>query len=316
MVGTANGEEARGNSMKRARVRVPASTANLGSGFDTLGMALTLYNEVELTEEGEGLQLVVDGEGKAVLEKAGVQNLVVRAIQATLEDLGTRRPGLRVRQTNRIPLRRGLGSSAAACLGGIAAAARLAGVELSTDEILARALPFEGHPDNIAPALMGGLTASAIVEGRVVSARVPVPERLKAVVVIPSLEMTTKRAREVLPKQVPFQDAVFNLTRLALLLAGLATDRLDLLAAGSEDRLHQPYRAGLLPGMEAIIEEGRRAGALAAFLSGAGSSLLALVSGNGEEIGRRMSERWQREFGMENSVRLLEIDRQGLIYLE
>jgi len=302
--------------MKRARVRVPASTANLGSGFDTLGMALTLYNEVELTEEGEGLQLVVDGEGKAVLEKAGVQNLVVRAIQATLEDLGTRRPGLRVRQTNRIPLRRGLGSSAAACLGGIAAAARLAGVELSTDEILARALPFEGHPDNIAPALMGGLTASAIVEGRVVSARVPVPERLKAVVVIPSLEMTTKRAREVLPKQVPFQDAVFNLTRLALLLAGLATDRLDLLAAGSEDRLHQPYRAGLLPGMEAIIEEGRRAGALAVFLSGAGSSLLALVSGNGEEIGRRMSERWQREFGMENSVRLLEIDRQGLIYLE
>lgn len=302
--------------MKRARVRVPASTANLGSGFDTLGMALTLYNEVELTEEGEGLQLVVDGEGKALLEKAGVQNLVVRAIQATLEDLGTRRPGLKVHQTNRIPLRRGLGSSAAACLGGIAAAARLAGVELSTDEILARALPFEGHPDNIAPALMGGLTASAIVEGRVVSARVPIPERLRAVVVIPSLEMTTKRAREVLPKQVPFQDAVFNLGRLALLLAGLATDRLDLLAAGSEDRLHQPYRAGLLPGMEAIIEEGRRAGALAAFLSGAGSSLLALVSGDGEEIGRCMSERWQREFGIENSVRLLEIDRQGLLYLE
>ncbi len=302
--------------MKRARVRVPASTANLGSGFDTLGMALTLYNEVELTEEGEGLQLVVDGEGKAALEKAGAQNLVVRAIQATLEDLGFRLPGLKVCQINRIPLRRGLGSSAAACLGGIAAAARLAGVELSTDEILARALPFEGHPDNIAPALMGGLTASAIVEGRVVSARVPVPERLRAVVVIPSLEMTTKRAREVLPKQVPFQDAVFNLTRLALLLAGLATDRLDLLAAGSEDRLHQPYRAGLLPGMEAIIEEGRRAGALAAFLSGAGSSLLALVSGDGEEIGRRMSERWQREFGIENNVRLLEIDRHGLTYLE
>ncbi len=302
--------------MKRARVRVPASTANLGSGFDTLGMALTLYNEVELTEEGEGLQLVVDGEGKAALERAGAQNLVVRAIQATLEDLGFRLAGLKVCQINRIPLRRGLGSSAAACLGGIAAAARLAGVELSTDEILARALPFEGHPDNIAPALMGGLTASAIVEGRVVSARVPIPERLRAVVVIPSLEMTTKRAREVLPKQVPFQDAVFNLGRLALLLAGLATDRLDLLAAGSEDRLHQPYRAGLLPGMEAIIEEGRRAGALAAFLSGAGSSLLALVSGDGEEIGRRMSERWQREFGIENSVRLLEIDRQGLLYLE
>jgi len=302
--------------MQRARVRIPASTANLGSGFDTLGLALTLYNEVELTDEGEGVQLLVEGEGKSALEKAGAQNLVVRAVQVTLGDLGVRLSGLRVRQINRIPLRRGLGSSAAACLGGIAAAARLANVEFSTDEILARALPLEGHPDNITPALMGGLTASAIVADRVVSAKVPVPEPLKAVVVIPTLEIATRRAREVLPKQVPFEDAVFNLTRLALLLTGLATNRLDLLAAGSEDRLHQPYRAALLPGMDAILEEGRRAGALAAFLSGAGSSLLALVSEDGDEIGRRMGERWRREFGIENSVRLLDIDRQGLVYLE
>jgi len=279
-------------------------------------MALTLYNEVELTDEGEGVQLLVEGEGKSALEKAGPQNLVVRAIRTTLDDLGANPSGLRVRQINRIPLRRGLGSSAAACLGGISAAARLAGVELSTDEILARALPFEGHPDNIAPALIGGLTASAIIGGRVVSAKLPVPDRLKAVAVIPTLEMATKRAREVLPEQVPFQDAAFNLSRLALLLTGIATDRLDLLAPGSEDRLHQPYRAGLLPGMEAIIEEGRRAGALAVFLSGAGSSLLALVSSDGDAIGQRMGERWRREFGIENSVRLLEIDRQGLVYLE
>jgi len=295
---------------------VPASTANLGSGFDTLGMALTLYNEVELTDEGEGLQLLVEGEGSVVLEKAGSRNLVLRAIQATLDEFGIRPVGLRVRQLNRIPLRRGLGSSAAACLGGIAAAARMTGVELSTDEILARALPFEGHPDNITPALLGGLTVSAIVEGRVVSARVRVPKRLKALVVIPTLEIATKRAREVLPQQVPYQDAVFNLNRLALLLAGLMTDRLDLLAAGTEDRLHQPYRAALLPGMEAIIDEGRRAGALAVFLSGAGSSLLALVTEDGEEIGRRMGERWRREFGIESVVRLLDIDRQGLVYLD
>jgi len=302
--------------MRRAKVRVPASTANLGSGFDTLGMALTLHNEVELTDEGEGVQLYVEGEGKASLEKVGSRNLVLRAVEATLGEFGVRPSGLRLRQLNRIPLRRGLGSSAAACLGGIAAAALLAGVELSPDEILMRALPFEGHPDNIAPALLGGLAVSAVVEGRVVSARVRVPKRLKALVVIPTLEIATKRAREVLPQQVPFQDAVFNLNRLGLLLAGLMTDRLELLAAGSEDRLHQPYRAALLPGMEAIIDEGRRAGALAVFLSGAGSSLLALVTGDGEEIGRRMSERWQREFGIENSVRLLEIDRQGLIYLD
>ncbi len=302
--------------MRRARVRVPASTANLGSGFDTLGLALTLYNEIELIEGGEGVQLLIEGEGQATLEKSGSRNLVLRAVQATLQEFGVRLPGLRVRQINRIPLRRGLGSSAAACLGGIAAAARLAGVELPLDEILARALPFEGHPDNITPALLGGLTASAVVEGRVLSARIRVPMRLKAVVVIPTLEIATKHARDVLPSQVPFQDAVFNLNRLALLLAGLTTDRLELLAAGSEDRLHQPYRSALLPGMEAILDEGRRAGAHATFLSGAGSSLLALVSGDEEEIGRRMSERWQKEFGVENSVRVLGIDRHGLTYLE
>lgn len=302
--------------MRRVRVRVPASTANLGSGFDTLGMALTLYNEVELTDEGDGLQILVEGEGKSALEKAGPQNLVVRAAEATLRDLGAHPAGLRVEQINRIPLRRGLGSSAAACLCGIAAGARLAGVELSIDEILARALPFEGHPDNIAAALMGGLTVSAIVDGRIVSARIRVPKHLVAIAVIPSLEIATKRAREALPQQVPFQDAVFNLNRLALLLAGFTMDRLELLAAGSEDRLHQPYRACLLPGMEAILEEGRRAGALATFLSGAGSSLLALINSYNDEVGRRMGERWRREFGIENSVRLLEIDRQGLTYLE
>jgi homoserine kinase len=303
-------------AMRRVRVRVPASTANLGSGFDTLGLALTLYNDIELNEGGEGVQLVIEGEGQATLETSGPSNLVLRAADATLQEFGVRLRGLRVRQINRIPLRRGLGSSAAACLGGIAAAARLAGVELMLDEVLARALPFEGHPDNITPALLGGLTASAVVDGRVVAARIRVPMRLKAVVVIPTLEIATKHARDVLPSQVPFQDAVFNLNRLALLLAGLTTDRLELLAAGTEDRLHQPYRAGLLPGMEAILNEGRRAGAHAAFLSGAGSSLLALVSEDGEEIGRRMGERWQKEFGVENSVRILGIDRQGLTYLD
>jgi homoserine kinase len=223
---------------------------------------------------------------------------------------------LLVRQWNGIPLRRGLGSSAAACLGGIAAAARFAGVELSIADMLDRALPFEGHPDNIAPALLGGLVASAVVQGHVVWARLPVPERLKAAVVIPDLEIPTAQAREVLPRQIPYEDAVFNLARLALLLAGFASDRPDLLAVGSQDRLHQPYRASLLPGMEAIIDEGRRAGALAVFLSGAGSSLLALVSENGQEIGRRMSERWWRDFGVESRVRVLEVDHHGLVYLD
>ncbi|PWB77696.1 MAG: homoserine kinase [Candidatus Methylomirabilota bacterium] len=301
--------------MSRVRVRVPASTANLGPGFDTLGMALSLYNEVELSDEGEGLQLHVEGEGKVDLERAGERNLAVQAARETLRDLGFEPAGLRVRQINRIPLGRGLGSSAAACLAGVAAAAGLAGVQLSTDELLARALPFEGHPDNVTPALMGGLTTSALVAGRVVAANIPVPVYLTAVVVIPDLILPTKRARAVLPTQVPFADAVFNLTRLALLLTGFAADRPDLLAPGTEDRLHQPYRAALIPGMEAILEEGRQAGALATCLSGAGSSLLALVNADGGKIGHRMSERWRREFGIESRAHLLEIDRQGLVYM-
>jgi homoserine kinase len=300
----------------KVRVRVPASTANLGSGFDTLGLALTLYNEVELAEAATGLQLHVEGEGHGPLERFPDRNLVLKAIRASLEEFGVRSDGLRLSQVNRIPLRRGLGSSAAACIGGVAAAARFAGVELSIDEILARALPFEGHPDNITPALLGGLTAAAVVDRRVVYARLRVPKRVKVIAVIPTLEIATKRARDVLPQQVPFRDAVFNLNRLALLLAGLTTDRLELLAIGTEDRLHQPYRAELLPGLDAIIEEGRRAGALAVFLSGAGSTLLALVAENAEGVGRQMGQRWHREFGVENTAMALEIDRRGLVYLE
>jgi len=292
-------------------VRVPATTANLGPGFDALGMALGLYNEIEVELAGTGLTLVVEGEGGARLQAQGEENLVVRAVRGTLERFGEHPEGLRVRTINRVPLSRGLGSSSAAIIGGVAAAAALAGARLSPEETLDLALPLEGHPDNIAPALLGGLTVATLVDGRVCSLSLPVPETLQAVAVVPEFHLPTARARKALPSQVPREDAVFNVGRVALLLAAMQTGRTDLLREGVRDRLHQPYRAPLVPGMAEVLAEGEQAGALACFLSGAGPTLLALVEGDGGEVGARMAARWQETAGIAARPLPLSIDRAG-----
>ncbi len=300
---------------RQVRVRVPASTANLGPGFDALGMALGLYNEIEVTLEGDGLRLEVDGEGAERLQALGGRNLVSRSVMETLERLGIREGGFRIRMLNRIPLSRGLGSSSAAAMGGVAAAAALAGASLGPEELLDLALPFEGHPDNITPALLGGLTVSTLVEGKVRCVKLAVPEGLQAVAVIPEFPLSTAKARKALPHMVPREDAVFNVGRVALFLASLQAGRLDLLGEATQDRLHQPYRAPLVPGMPEVLAEGRRAGALACFLSGAGPTLLALTTGDGGEIGRRMVACWQARASVVARAVPLRIDRDGLVVL-
>jgi homoserine kinase len=295
----------------RVYVRVPATAANLGPGFDALGMALGLYNEIRVEAADAGLQLDVEGEGAERLREQGFANLVVRAVAGTLETLGERPHGLRVETVNRIPLSRGLGSSSAAVLGGVVAAAALAGARLAPEELLDLALPFEGHPDNIAPALLGGLTVATLVEGKVRSVALPVPADLAAVAVIPEFHLATAKARKALPRDVPREDAVFNVGRAALFLAAMQTGRLDLLREACRDRLHQPYRAPLVPGMEAVLAEGERAGALACFLSGAGPTLLALVAGEAGPVGERMVSRWKAAAGIAARASLLSIDRRG-----
>jgi homoserine kinase len=297
---------------RRVRVWVPASTANLGAGFDALGMALGLYNEIEVERTGEGLRLEIEGEGTERLQALGPQNLVARAVTGTLAHFGERPDGLRVRMLNRIPLSRGLGSSSAAVLGGTAAAAALAGAALPPEALLDLALPLEGHPDNITPALLGGLTVATLVNGRVKCVRLPVPEILQAVAVIPDFRLATTKARQALPPTVPRVDAVFNVGRVALFLAAMQTGRLDLLGEGSKDRLHQPYRAPLVPGMSEVLSEGERAGALACFLSGAGPTLLALVAGDPGDVGARMARCWEARAGVVARVLVLPIDRQGI----
>jgi homoserine kinase len=296
------------------RVRVPASTANLGAGFDTLGMALGLYNEIEVERggDGDGMRLAIEGEGAERLQALGAQNLAARAVSGTLAHLGMPPAGLSVRMINRIPLSRGLGSSSAAVVGGVAGAAALAGVSLSAEEMLDLALPLEGHPDNIAPALLGGLTVATLVEGKVRCVKLPVPDVLQAVAVIPDFRLSTAKARQALPPMVPRGDAVFNVGRVALFLAGLQAGRLDLLREGVKDRLHQPYRAAFVPGMSDVLAEGERGGALACFLSGAGPTLLALVAGDPDDVGRRMAQCWQEKAGVTARAQALAIDREGV----
>jgi homoserine kinase len=293
------------------RLRVPASTANLGAGFDALGMALGLYNEIELERIGSGMRLEIEGEGAERLQALGAQNLVARAVTATLTHLGEPPDGLRVRMINRIPLSRGLGSSSAAVLGGVVAAAALAGAALTPEALLDLALPLEGHPDNIAPALLGGLTVATLVRGRVRCVKLPVPELLQVVAVIPDFRLPTVKARQALPHTVPRSDAIFNIGRVALFLAAMQTGRLDLLGEGVKDRLHQPYRAPLVPGMPEVLAEGERVGALACFLSGAGPTLLALTAGDPGEIGARMVRCWHDQAGVSARAVVLAIDRQG-----
>lgn len=301
---------------RRVRVRVPASSANLGPGFDALGLALGLYNEIEVAVEGTELQLTVEGEGAERLQSLGAQNLAARAVAGTLRHLEVLPEGLRVHMLNRIPLSRGLGSSSAAALGGVAAAAALADRQLDPEALLDLALPLEGHPDNIAPALLGGLTVATVVEGRVRCIKLPVPQELRALAVVPAFHLSTAKARKALPTSVPRADALFNVGRVALLLAALQTGRLDLLREATQDRLHQPYRAPLVPGMPEVLAEGERAGALGCFLSGAGPTLLALVTGESLEIGQRMAAEWKARAGVEAEVRALPIDRDGVVVLE
>jgi len=294
------------------RVHVPASTANLGPGFDALGMALGLYNEVEVELVGHGLALEITGEGADRLQALGDRNLVARSVTQTLRHFGVSAEGLRIRMLNRIPLSRGLGSSSAAVMGGVAAAAAIAGVKAEPEVLLDLALPYEGHPDNITPALLGGLTVATLVNGKVRCVKLPVPAGLVAVAVIPEFHLSTAVARKALPPTVPRADAVFNVGRVALFLAAMQSGRFDLLREAARDRLHQPYRAPLVPGMSDVLEEGDRAGALACFLSGAGPTLLALAREDGEAIGARMVACWKERAAVTARAVTLPIAGEGL----
>jgi homoserine kinase len=264
----------------RIRVSVPASAGNTGSAFDSLGIAYGLSNEVIVDTETPG-RLDVEGEGADLLKK-GEPNLVHAAMERFTQATGKELPKFGLTLINRIPFGRGLGSSAAAIVGGLVAADALAETGLSRLKLLQLALPMEGHPDNVAPALYGGAVLTVLDEGRVDGPLTVVPFQppsdWRAVLYVPDLIIPTKQARAILPKDVPRADAVFNHSRVGLLVSALTQHRPDLLRVAMQDRLHQPYRAKLMPPMEALIQAGLDAGGWGACLSGAGSAILTLAS--------------------------------------
>lgn len=280
---------------------MPATSANLGPGFDCLGLALDIYNTVTI-RSGDSFEIEVAGEGESELPRDG-RNVAYRAVEAVARAAGRSVPPLRLALDNQIPLARGLGSSAAAIVGGLVAANAFLDTRMSPDRLLHLACEMEGHPDNVASALLGGCNVVVRDGERLVHVNLPVPPGLKAVLFIPDFTLPTSEARRVLPGRVDMADAVFNVGRAALLAASMATGAVDLLRTATQDALHQPYRKSLFPGMDPLFKAALDAGALGVFLSGAGPTILALVRDNAEEVVRALAETAKRE-GIAGSIRL------------
>lgn len=271
------------------RIKVPASTANLGSGFDALGMALALPLECWFSL-GDELAFTVRGEGEGIIPETE-QNLVWKTADMLHRDVtGNPMPKGHLTIKSRIPLARGLGSSAAAIVAGLMLANTMLSPRLSREQLLGYATRLEGHPDNVAAALFGGFVLAWEHDGQVKVRNYPAPE-LRSLLVIPDYKVSTEDARRVLPETVPLQDAVFNAQRLALWIDAVNRRDWSLLNEAGRDRLHQPYRESLVPGMKALIEGALSHGAAFAGLSGSGPTIIALVpSDHADDVARALTD--------------------------
>ena len=262
--------------MKNVQVKIPATSANLGPGFDTFCMALSFYDEYQATETSSGLEIIVNGEGAGEIP-LDETNLIYRSLALVFERLGKKVPGLKITCQNNIPHGRGMGSSGAAVAGGVMLAAGLLQdeVEISEQQLLEFATELEGHPDNVAPALFGGLTVAWVDDaGKPFHKKLTVHRGVSPLVLVPPHQMSTKLARSLQPESVPHTDAVFNVSRSALLVAAL-TQSPELMLTATEDRLHQNYRSSAMPETSTLIERLRQDGH-PAVVSGAGPSVLVL----------------------------------------
>jgi homoserine kinase len=301
-------------------IKVPATSANLGPGFDALGLALDLWNETRLSTDGgtdermrstdggtdeqmeatdggaderiKRMLVAVRGEGEGLLAK-NEKNLIVRAAQKLAERVGQTLPPFHAECFNQIPLSSGLGSSAATIVTGLLAGNALFENPLSREGILNLASEMEGHPDNVAPALMGGLIVSMVNEGRVIAHSIPLGMDVHITIALPEFYISTKQARAVLPKKISLKNAVHNISRAVLVTEAFRTGDLSLLGEAMTDQIHQPYRLKLIPGVQSALEAAKEAGAAAVALSGAGPSLIAFSSKADSAIGEAMKRAYE-----------------------
>jgi homoserine kinase len=293
-------------------IKIPATSANCGPGFDSVGLACSLYNTFALScFDGSGIKLTVNGQGAGMLSSSE-KNLAVKAIRRVFQEAGRHKTGIAIAMENSIPMSRGLGSSAAAIVGGMTAANALMGDPLGRERIFELAAAMEGHPDNVAPAIYGGLTVSFMENHRPYCLKLEPPDAVRMIAVVPDFPLSTQLARDALPKKVSYKDAVFNLGRAALLAASMAKGDLSLLRFALRDRLHQPYRSKFIPGMENIFAAAEETGAWGSCVSGSGPTLMAFApkDADAKRIGEKMCEEFGR-FGKNAVYHLLEFDRLG-----
>lgn len=256
-------------------VRVPASSANMGAGFDSMGIALSLYNEIGIEECAGGI--IVENRNPGEFVPTGENNMIYRAAKRVFDETGYRSDGLKIIQNSRIPMTRGLGSSSACIIGGMLAANVISGRKLTYGEILNIASDMEGHPDNVAPALYGGFCTAVRDGAQTVVNSVKIEQPLCFVAMIPDFFVSTRKSRVSLPENVSHKDAAFNAGHAALFAVSLATGRLDRLRTAVQDKLHQPYRAGYIEHMEETFSNAYKNGAYAAWLSGSGPTMIAVI---------------------------------------
>jgi homoserine kinase len=301
---------------------VPASTTNLGSGFDALGLALQLYSTVELQELTHDAGLAEETGNDVHIEIQGIDkesitndenNLAYRAAKLIFEKVGKRPKGLKVTLTNGIPAERGLGGSGTAILGGLLTANYICGNPFSKDELLNFAFALEGHPDNVSASLLGGLVVACVQNEKVHWVKLSVPDELKVVLAIPDFQLQTKLAREVLPKTVSLADAIFNLSRGAFLVASIASGNLQHLGIAMDDRLHQPYRKSLIPGIEEVFSAAMASGALGVALSGAGPTVSAFCTGEKSKAILHGMKSAFAKHSIISETKILDIDYEGAI---
>ena len=295
------------------RIRIPATTANVGCGYDTFGLALAYYNYLDC-REAERASVQIIGQGSQHLP-TDERNMMLRAAQAVYDEAGRGQAKLAFIAHNNIPLSRGMGSSSAAIVGGLCAANYLLGQPLSREKLLLMATEIEGHPDNVAPAIMGGFIICARDgQGQHIK-RLALPQSLKAVLTIPDFFLSTRKARAILPQSVAMEDAVFNLSHAALLALALAEGDLPGFGAMLQDRLHQPYRFGLIPGAVEVAAAAKAAGALGCVISGSGPTMIAFHDG-GQEQGSAIGLAMRQAFAAQRvDSRSLQppMDNQGTI---
>ena len=290
---------------------VPATTANLGPGFDCVGAALTLYNEFKFTPLEEGRIFIHVTGAEAAKVKTDESNLLYQAFMEFYRRLQQKPPSVKIDIQLGVPLARGLGSSATAILGGLLGANILAGKPLNRKQLMELAIAIEGHPDNVVPALLGGCQLTATSDNNQQVCNIPWNQEVIPVIAIPDFELSTSEARKVLPKQVEHQNAIFNTAHLGLLLRGLATGKEDWLKEALQDKLHQPYRKSLIKGYDSVYSAALSAGAYGMVISGAGPTLLALTDPlHSEAVEIAMEKAWLQQ-GVKAVTYSLQVDNQG-----